>query len=151
MGYYLSQKNSRILSPYLKLLESLSKSISFNSASPLKLKGLLQAAFNISHPHLKEKFILKVKKGSVFCEYIEMQLELEIANIISDNVDIIRVGDDILNGRIPVRYLNARLSNEELETLKTLDSKTSIIYNQQFLEITYATGKAQRIHRQLSE
>lgn len=135
MAYYLSKRNQKLLTPYLKLLDVSDKSVTLNSQTPESLRNLLRSAFNTSHPHLKDKYKLKILNNSVICE---LKPSLELTNN-EEVVELFDIAQDIMSNNIPVKYLNTLLSEEDYSSLQSLAQSKSLLlkYNPPTLEISY--------------
>lgn len=136
MAYYLSKRNQRLLSPYLKLLELSNKSVTLKSDSPDTLRNLLRSAFNTSHPHLKDKYKIKIKDSQVICE---ITISLEFENV-KETAEFFDIATDIMNNNIPIKYQSVSLNKEDYESLVLLSESKSLklTYNPPILEISYA-------------
>lgn len=135
MGYYLSEKNRKTLAPYLKLLETSKTSLTLSTQNPRYFKTLLLSAFNLSHPHLKDKYKLKVTVNSIICERVDIQLEID--NIVAETVDLYRIADDLMNKKYPIKYLYADITPEDVAALQSLPHPVKLTHNPPQLEISY--------------
>lgn len=100
---------------------------------------MLRNAFNITHPHLKNKYSLRVNGDKLVCTYNEVQATILISHEVDEPVDMFRIADDMINKNYPIRYTSVKLSEDELNSLKLiLPPELTIIYHHPILEITYA-------------
>lgn len=135
MAYYLSKRNKKLLEPYLKLLESNLATTKFKVSNPEYFHSLLRSAFNTSHPHLRPLYALKSNETHVTCEYLDIQISIEIDNVVTEPVDEFAVATDILASRVPVKYTNAFLDITGIQALASTRNLT-VNYNPPILEIT---------------
>src|SRR5690606_2503973 len=96
-------------------------------------------AINTTHKHLKELYSFKSLPQGVLCNYIDIQISIPISTD-ETPVDVLKIADDILNSRIPIKYSNVSATDEEVSTLRTLlPPHYSIYFKPPILEITYDT------------
>jgi hypothetical protein len=139
MAYYLSQRNKKILAPYLKLLEASEKDITFKVSNPVYFRDQIRNAFNTSHPHLKEKWRVIPKDDRVYFHRIADQLRLEIDNIVDTPSGLFTIAQTILDGNVPIIFTNAIITEQELDSLSSLAEAKSLTinFNPPKLEISY--------------
>lgn len=139
MGYHISKKNLALLTPYLRILEKANQDVTFQSSTPIRLQELFRNAVNTTHTHLKDKYKFRVINGAVLCEYV--CIDIELGNVVTIPVDLLRIADDILKENYPIKYMSVELTEEELSSLNSiLPPHLIIIYNSPILEINYGTG-----------
>jgi hypothetical protein len=138
MGYHLSRKNARLLAPYLRILESTKKDITFNISNPQYFREQVRNAFATTHVHLRDKFNVRVTASQVLFTYLDIQVELQIDRVISTSVDMLEIAQHIMENSVPVRFTKALLIPEEIESLKNLAQSKNIVlsYNSPILELT---------------
>jgi hypothetical protein len=139
MAYYLSQRNKKILAPYLKLLEASKKDLAFHVKDPIYFRDQIRNAFNTSHKHLKDLWRVVVQPEKIHFYRIEDQLRLEIDNIVRTPAGLFQIAQAILDGNVPIIFTSALISEQELDSLASLAEAKSLTinFNSPELEISY--------------
>jgi len=139
MAYYLSQRNKKILAPYLRLLEVSEKDLTFNTSQSEYMRTQFRNAFNTTHPHLKDLWRMSISASTISFYKIATQLSLEINNVVSEPVSLFQIAQAILDGNVPIKYLSAQLSQADVDSLTSLAEAKSlrINFNSPELEIIY--------------
>lgn len=138
MAYHLSKRNRQKLAPFLKMLEEASKDVVFSVSSPAYFAQQLRNAFGTTHPHLRDKFSLRTTASQVVCTYTHLQITLDTFNIVENTVSIFEIAQAILEGNIPIKFLDVHIIPEDLSSLRELCAQKNLklIYNHPILEIT---------------